>query len=234
MSLWALQASAVGGQTEAFFSTLSKEEKSKRARLRWYAANVGLPIYEQQEFILPHEAGACIEELSCGQRGGDWKIGLKITDSNNRVLVRRLGIDLTEAIDLISRAPIRCIVQTTPYKLPEISGTIWKRGDYFVAELVRGPHYWLTKWSASDESVVRGFASAFLIRLRVEGCSDQELPLFARLMHEACRAVSGVRWKEFMSFNPGVYAEFHWWRKEGMRFIECTSSDAWTGIGANC
>lgn len=227
MGRWASEAAGLTGKTSAFFAALLREEAGKTARLRQLGQSIGLPIYDQEEFRLPEDREACVAAMERVTSGGKWSLAMKISDPEGRVVFRRLGLTERAGTEALASAGDGSTIHLTPYRDPDLSGTLWKRNGELLVEFSRGPHYWLTKWAPSDGCVIRGSVSATNQRLRLTGCADAERSLFARLTQAACRAVFGLDCRAALDQPNDAYAEFHWFRLEGLRFIECSFSSAW-------
>lgn len=121
-------------------------------------------------------------------------------------------------------------ISLTPYREPDVSGTLWKRDDQLIVELVAGPHFWISKRTLQGVPVVIARASPvspFLL-LDPAGPAADELRL-RRIALQAIRHVFGRGLAAVLDFESKAYAEFHWFKAGGMRFIECSFAQGWTG-----
>ena len=227
MSHWWAERAHLASGAQSFFEALQKEEGGKSARLAALARDIALPTYPTAAFSLPSELaafGAHCREIAAD---GVWSVALKIVDETGRAIFRRLGLGAEAAVSAADSAKGLALV--TPYRDPELSGTLWLRDGGLVVEISRGPHFWLTKWAPAEDCVLRGRASALDPRLKFDGdLSETDREQVSRIVSSAGRALFGCSVTGMLTLDTRVYAEFHWFRAFGIRFIECSFSRAWT------
>lgn len=229
MNRWQALSEKHAQPAALFFSELQKEEEEKASRLAGLARTIGLPIY-------PHElvpAGDAVRLRTLAQElmgSGAWNLAIKITDPSGEAIYRRLGIGPDEAATAASMCPPHSLVSLMPYRDPDISGIIWKRPEQLLVEMVEGPHFWITKWAPPGVTVLLGRASPISPFLEFSPePSDAQREDFARVTSTALRHLFGRGLQAVLALDSKAYAEFHWFRRTGMRFIDCSFSDAWVG-----
>jgi hypothetical protein len=229
MNRWQVQNEGRAHDPFGFFSKLQKEEHEKAVRLADLGRSIGLPVYPTV-FVAASDREGLVTRIQELVEGGKWDLAVKITDETGEAVYRRLGILMEDAIAAADAAPPGSLVSLMPYREPDVSGIIWKRPEQLLVELVKGPHFWITKWAPPGVQVMLGRASPIspILEFSPDPFSA-ERELFARVTRTALRHLFGRGLQAVLALDVKVYAEFHWFHVGGARFIECSFSDAWTG-----
>ena len=226
MSAWARKIKEVSGQNDDFVLALLSEELSKNKRL----SDLGIPIYDVYDFILPEE----IENLlvKCKEAEKDkWKISLRFSDLHDKLIFRQLDIDIDSIIFAVENFKhlSKFKARVSPYKVPFISGTFWVCHGNVCIESVFGPHKWLTKTPPKKEAIF-GCSFKFPFKSVKYTTDDQEIRnILFRCLNDMTKIVLGLNINELSENKKDVYAEFHWHKSLGYRFLECSFSHVWTG-----
>lgn len=216
---------------QAFVCELLAEEARKSRRLKTLAMSIGLPIYESAEFRLPAQLAELTKQSDLIVCRSQWSLALRVADaSSGRIEYRNLGLTFDECIRIarqMSHKP--CLAVVTPYRVPERSGTFYAHGGHVTMELAFGPHTWLSKPAPSGALVARCSLDPYLGTMRYSVTdSDLRLTLFNSFQTVAAFLYSAGA-PRLRDFIADAYAEFHWHKQFGYRFIECSFSRAWTG-----
>ncbi len=226
MSAWAQKIKEISGQKDDFVLSILNEEASKTKRL----SDLGIPIYDFYDFILPDEREGFLARCNKAIKD-EWKISLRLSDLHGQLIFRQLDIDgdsIKLAIENFRHLG-KFKARVSPYKIPDISGTLWVcQGDVYI-ELVFGPHKWLTKTPPQEEVVYRG-SYKFPFKSVKYTTDDPEIRIILlRCLREVAWIVLGLNIRQLSENQKSVYAEFHWHKSLGYRFLECSFSPVWTG-----
>lgn len=226
MSAWAQKIKEVYKENNDFVLYLLDEESSKTNRL----SNLGLPIYDVYDFILPDEIESCL--AICNEAiKNEWKISLRFSNLCEQLIFRQLDIDADSiklAIENVRHLD-KFMARVSPYKIPAISGTLWVcQGDVYI-ELVFGPHKWLTKPPPRREVIFSCSYKFPFISVKYTTNNPKIRNTLFRCLREVVWIVLGLNIRQLSAIQKSVYAEFHWHESLDYRFLECSFSPAWTG-----
>ncbi|MGY3347200.1 hypothetical protein ACVI1I_006211 [Bradyrhizobium sp. USDA 4459] len=230
ISHWAAAGEGLDPNLGRFFADLQREENEKAVRLSHMSEAVGLPIYPTATFRLPDELPAFVEACRETTLFHGWQLAIRFAHVSGRVVYRRLGITADDALEAAraynGSGPI--IARVAPYREPERSGTLWVQGGEVLLELVLGPHYWISKWGPTTDPVLRCRFSPYCIHGQYSTCDLGSRELLYRSASAALRSIFGCNLRQVTRCGYSVYAEFHWHRNVGYRYIDCSFSTRWT------
>ena len=229
MSFWIEKIREVSKKNDVFARDLLVEEVSKTNRLSEMSSGFGLPIYETYNFILPNEVESC-RALCNDRKKNGWKLSLRFSDLQGQLIFRHLDMDLDDVMAAIENLEHldRFEIRVDPYKIPTISGTIWVRHGDVHLELVCGPHKWLTKAAPQANSVFSCSYNYLSVKYSTDDLNTRRI-LF-RCLKDVVRITLGLNIRQLPEIQQSVYAEFHWHKSLGYRFLECSFSSVWTGV----
>jgi hypothetical protein len=231
MSEWCARLQETGGKGGLFVRAVMAEDERKLARLETLSRSIGLPLYETHSFELPEGIPRVIGLCSTLVKAG-WKLSFRLMDTNDRrLLFRDVDADVRTVVAAIGSQPRgqQCIARVSPYKEPTISGTVLVASGDALLEMVYGPHYWLTKVPPEGVAILSCWYR--FPHLSVQHSTDdlQERVVLYRSLRNVVRIALGVSLRQLPEVRSSLYAEYHWRRDLGYRFLECSYSSAWTG-----
>lgn len=230
MSAWVSAMTAATSELSVFAAAMLTEEASKHDRLRKMSETLGLPVYDRYIFQLPMDEGKCADCVRNITESGFWNVALRVSSPSTRLLLRELNVDLdrfTELRETIRKFP-KAVVELTPYREPDRSGSLLIDGHRAILEMVEGPHFWITKFAVDHRDLMScSFRFPFTsIRYSVDD------PLRRSLLYRTFKYVTGLlagsRVRDVCIESTGLYAEFHWHAGLGYKFIECSYDPVWT------
>ena len=228
MSFWAQKIMAMLGENNDFVLALLAEEAAKTHRLTEMSLNIGLPIYESFGFVLPDE----IDKLMalCTERAENgWKLNLRFSDMLDKlVLFRQLDISVDAIVQVIKGIEHigKYKVRVAPYKLPNISGTLWICRGVAILEMAYGPHEWITKFAPPGNQIFGCYYNYLTVKYTTDVPEIRHV-LF-RCLRDVVKMVLGYNVSQLSEVQRSVYTEFHWHETLGYRFLECSFSPVWT------
>ncbi len=211
-----------------FLRKMWQEESVKVDRLKTLSQNWGLPIYQFYEFLLPEQRQEFISTCKSIIEN-NWGLALRYsTPDTGRVVFRELNANLNIAIQYSENLSGKMLARVSEYKVPNISGTLHVSRGNLNLEMVYGPHEWLTKSPPEGISIYRGKYHKSDLSVKYSTDDQYIREDIYKCIKTSLWLVSHLRIRE-LSDNPiSIYAEFHWHTAHGIRFIECSFSDAWT------
>jgi hypothetical protein len=224
------QLNKLSGRHTAFTYGIVEQENSKVSRLQELAMRIGLPVYETQEFTLPSQGKSYLSACEAIIEQ-DWRLALRLTsDAGRKVLVRQLDADFEDARVVLERVQDlhNIKAQVMPYRTPGQSGTILINRTKAVMEFVFGPHFWISKTPPEDEVIYSCSFDFPYLSLRY----STDDPRIRAKLYSTFQAVleytTGLSVMVLRESMPPLYAEFHWHKNKGYRFIEYSNSHHWT------
>ena len=230
MEAWCARLTEAGERGRRFACALMEEEERKQARLENLSNSVGLPLHKTYLFDLPKDRQR-LTRLCHDLEGAGWKLSFRLTGEDGRLLFRDVDADTRTIAAIMAHLPRphHSTARVSPYKEPTISGTVLVTSGSACLELVYGPHYWLTKGAPSGMRILS--CSYRFPHLSVQYSTQdpkQRAVLFGQLK-EVLHIALGLGIRTLAELNPSLYAEYHWRRDLGYRFLECSYSWVWTG-----
>jgi tetratricopeptide (TPR) repeat protein len=208
---------------------LSGEENAKSARLERLAHEIGLPVYDSRTFLLPDEEPACLAFAQALTRNDEWYLAVRVASGDRtEPTYRRLGLDL-EGFQRMTeeRKGEQLTVSLAPYRLPARSVTVWSNHGDMLLEMVEGPHYWVTKSPPSQKLLLRCSYGPLSTVVKYSTGDMPAREMLYRTLVDVTHAVLGMSPRGCREREVSFYAEFHWHRDVGYRFIECSFSPGW-------
>ena len=229
---WANGLGLTSNRFDDYIRNLLSEEKTKVTRLETMARETGLPIYETFSFNLPAQRTELLETSRRLTHGSSWTLALRISDGDSTSVVRReLGLSVKQVNDATKSLPKRrtFVAVISPYKPPVQSGSILIADGRALMEFVFGPHTQISKGRATAHELF--WCCYGPLKRTVEySTKDQTLRgILHSRFQEAIKLLLGCEPRWAAEHTANLYAEFHWHEDIGFRFIECSSSPAWTG-----
>jgi hypothetical protein len=231
MEAWCARLLETGARARRFAFALMEEEKRKLVRLATLSNSIGLPLHKTYSFDLPRDKrriiGLCssLEKMGC-------KLSFRLTGEDGRLLFRDVDAHMPIIAAIIAHLPHphRSTAHVSPYKEPTISGNVLVASGNAWLELVYGPHYWLTKGAPSGVGVLRCCYRFPHLSVQYSTQDRQQRAILLGQLKDVLRMALGVSIRMLPEVSPSLYAEYHWRRDLGYRFLECSYSAAWTGI----
>jgi hypothetical protein len=219
------------------FCELTNQESKKWARLRHAAVTLSLPIYEQQTFRLPFETNRLI--CACRRSSAEGlEISLRLeTEASRELIYRDVRLDISTLPSILLKHTQNGIFVATisPYIEPAISGTLLVQQSHAYLELVKGPHYWLTKAipHRNCADLLHCRYTPPLLSVKYSTKDPLARACLYRHFSRTVRLTLGFSLRDLRVEEMSVYAEFHWTKRMGYRFLEWSQSSAWTVGRAN-
>jgi hypothetical protein len=214
----------------AFADNLLLEEAQKVDRLERLSTEISLPIYESSRFVLHSEFDAYQKRCLKITNDSAWQLAIRINRAGSgEVLFRAVGISAEEAIAAVKELPVgdTCVATVTPYKLPARSGTLLRVNGQLIMELVFGPHMMISKGIADAGDLFHCSYGPFTHSVKYSTTDENTRVILFAMFQKATKSIFGSNLRDAADWNESVYAEFHWHKNIGFRFIECTFSPAW-------
>jgi hypothetical protein len=235
MNAWAAALKNLGGRSESFAQAVLKEDESKLKRLAALSVEIGLPILDTFDFVLPAESEELLHLISRLSKA-DWKLTFRLTRSTDGILVYRdLDITVQAAAAIIATIPqeLQYFGRLSPYKPAVISGTVLVSQGNICLELVHGPHFWLTKGTPDGVAILRCSYDFPYLSLRYSLEDPNQRLMLLRHLRDVVRLTLGLSIKQLAETPTSLYAEYLWREDLGYRFLDCSFSRVWTGPAVN-
>ena len=232
MAEWVQRLRSLSSGHEEFAKELLREEQGKVERLARMANDTGLPIYESFRFCLPSQREAFERVCRRITSTPAWRLAVRISRSRTSdVLFRSLGVSANQAMAMIKELPKddTCTAIVSAYKLPERSGSLRIVNGQAEMDFVFGPHTVISKGGPAGIELFHCCNDPFTRSVKYSTRDERIRAILFTTFRDAIRLVLGCSLKEATDWERTVYAEFHWHKDVGYRFIECTYSDVWTG-----